>query len=348
MTANRPLSTRLDRVQMDRRSMLRYSLASAGALALAGCGGVQTGSETGGKFPSKSLQLVVPWAPGGSTDSIGRAMAKGMESGLGQSVAVVNKPGAGGSLAAVENKGLKPDGYNLVLLSANLFTVMPLAIKDGNLPAYEDFTVVKNLTYEPIVLHTRADGPFETLDDLLKLKGDSKGVTYSSTGAGTTSQFASKLGLGVAGIKSREVPFDGGAPAVAAVLGGQVDVGSNHPKEVSEQVKAGKIRILGVFSPERSDLIPDVPTIKEQGLDVTVEQLRFIVGPKGMPQDVVAKLSESIEAAAKKPEWAKFLKDNLITDQPMDSPELKTWIDEHKATFEEQIKKHGIDFTKGQ
>ncbi|MFC5830662.1 tripartite tricarboxylate transporter substrate binding protein [Nonomuraea insulae] len=343
-------STRAQTPTLSRRTAL---LSVSGLILLAGCAGVQGGVQDGGQaagkgFPSKAIQFTVPFPPGGSSDAIGRAVAKGMADPIGKPVVVVNKPGAAGALGAQEVRSMTADGYNLVMLASSLFTVTPLAIPDGTAPALEDFTIIKGLTVEPIVLFARADGPYQSIKDVLALKGSGKRVTYSTTGAGTTSQFAQKLLLGSLKVNASEVPFEGGAPAVAAVLGEQVDLGANHPKEVIEQVKAGNLRILGIFSPERSSLLPDVPTLKESGVDIVVEQRRFLGAPKGLADDVLTKLRAAVDDAQRDPAYGTFLTGNYIDRNEIDAATMANDLAAAKRTYAAQIGTFGVDFSKGQ
>jgi tripartite-type tricarboxylate transporter receptor subunit TctC len=332
-----------------RQFFRRAAAAAVGVALVTGCAGVQGGaSGDSGAFPTRAVEFTVPFPAGGSSDAIGRATAEGMGDSLGRPVVVVNKPGAAGALGAQEVKGLAPDGHHLVLLASSLFTVTPLAIDDGQAPRLDEFTVVKGMTVEPIVLISRTDGPYGSLDDIKAAAAAGTRITYSTTGAGTTSQFAQKLLLGSLGAQASEVPFEGGAPAVAAVLGGQVDLGANHPKEVMEQVKAGQLRILGIFSAERSDLLADVPTFRERGIDVVVEQRRFLAGPAGLPEDVAALLRAAVDAAQADPAYGEFLQTNYIDRNEIEPNAMTRDLAAARDSYAAQIARLGIDFTKGQ
>jgi tripartite-type tricarboxylate transporter receptor subunit TctC len=331
----------------------RRGLGVVGAAALllaAACGGVEGGGGGGGggggeeEYPTKAVEMVVPFAAGGSSDLIGRAIAEAMKEPLGQSVVVTNKPGANGALGGKEVAASTPDGYRIVLLPSSLFAITPLAVQDESPLTLDDLSIIRGLTTEEVILFTHADSPFKTLEDVVARKDSGQPVTYGVTGVGTASQLAQVLFYKQAGVPVSEVPFDGGGPLVTAVLGQQVDLGGAQIAEVISQVEAGKLRILAVASEERSEFIPDVPTYKEKGFDVVVQQKRFLAGPKGLPENVLSTLQDAVETAQKDSEYGKFLEENYIARNEVDAEELKTDIETQKQTYSDAIQKYGITF----
>lgn len=330
---------------LTRREALRAGAGAGAGLLLAGCG-VQGGSSGGGgggekesDYPTRAVELVAPFSPGGSTDLISRAIAKAAKEPLGQAMVVVNREGANGAVGGREVVTGNPDGYRVVFLPTSLFTITPQVVKDADTLSLDDMRIITGLTVENIVLLSHRDSPYKTLDDLLKEKDSGKRVSYSHSGTGSGLQFAQNVFYRRAGINAADVPFDGAAPAITALLGKQVDAGASQIAESIKQVQAGELRHLGIFSAERSELLPDVPTMKEQGFDIQIDQVRFIAAPPKVPEDVATKLNEAFLAAAKDPDYDKFLKDNYIEHREISGDEVRKKVEtdfaRYKATIDE-------------
>src|SRR5690242_18253991 len=282
-----------------RRPRLTAALAvtAAAGLVLTGCGGVQTSTGGGGgggaNYPSGTVEMYVGASPGGSSDLISRAVSKGLSDELHASFPVINREGANGALAAAEVAKAKPDGSTIAIQNASLFTITPLAVNPDEVTKIDDFDVVYGVSRDDYVLVTNPASGYKTLKDL----EDSKRVVrYGTTGVGTGAQLAAALLFKTTNVEAQAVPFDGGAPALTALLGNQIDVASLQVGEAIENIKSGKLVPLSVFGPSRIPYLPDVPTAKEQGLNVEVTQYRFMTVPKGTPQEVKDKLTEGLKA----------------------------------------------------
>jgi tripartite-type tricarboxylate transporter receptor subunit TctC len=312
------------------------------ALALAaGCGGVQGGRDAAGSnFPARAVQFTVPFPPGGSTDIVGRAVAKVAEKPLGQSLAVTNKPGANGAVGGKEVLAQPPDGYNIALLVKSLFAITPLAVKDPTAIQLDKLTIVSTLTTEDYVLVSNTKSPYATVQDVLRAPS----IRYATSGVGTGAQLSQALLFKGAGVKATDVPFDGGAPAVTALLGEQVDVLSGSLSETMPHIKAGKLRPLAMFSAQRSKFLPDVPTVKENGIDVVVDQRRFVVAPHGLPEAVATKLANSFAEARKDAAYEKFLTDNYVERWEVSGEEARTHIEQAAGQYAELVRKFGLTF----
>lgn len=288
-------------------------------------------SETN-TFPTKPIELINPWAAGGSTDLIARTLAKEVEKELGQAVVVVNKPGAGGSLAATDVAKSTADGYTLMISSNSPFTSQP-NIKQTQY-SIDDFRVIQATTFENMAILTHADSKWDTLEDLLKEKDSGKAIKYGTSGTGGFSHLASATFFDASGVKGQYVPFKSGAETVTALLGKQVDLITVHPGEAQEHVNSGKLKYLGVFSEERAPEIPDVPTFKESGLDLVWGVYKFIVVPKDVPEDVFESLQKAFAKAYASDSYQEFLKKSNLMG-----------YDETPEQVEEKIQKE-IDLTK--
>ncbi|MEU5882394.1 tripartite tricarboxylate transporter substrate binding protein [Spirillospora sp. NPDC047279] len=329
-------SPRLPRVPR-RRTLL--TLLVLPVLSATACGGVKGGKEAAGDgYPTRPVAFVVPFAAGGSSDLISRAVAKAAEKPLGESVVITNKPGANGAVGNKEVLASPPDGYNISLSVKSLFAITPLAVKDATAIQPDKMEVVATLTEEDYVLVVNSASPHRTLDDLLKAPS----IKYGTAGVGTGGQLSQALLFKAANANARDVPFDGGAPAVTALLGKQVDAVSGSLAETMEQIKAGKLRALAIFSAQRSPFLPDVPTAKEKGHDVVVDQRRFVIAPAGLPAAVSTKLDESFTAARKDPAYGRFLQDNYMERWEVSDDAARQHIKESAAQYAALAQRYGL------
>lgn len=323
------------------RRVLAGVLGTAAAIALTACGGVKTTSTggDGGEYPSGNIEFSVGASPGGSTDLITRALAQGMAKELGVSTPVLNKPGANGALNAKELQSAAPDGYKIAVQNASLFTITPLTVSPAEATKIESFDVITGVSRDDYVMATNPKSGYTSIKDMKKA---GKTIRYGTTGVGTGAQLASALTFKSAGIEATAVPFDGGAPALTALLGNQVDVSTMQIGEAIENVKAGKLVPLAVFSKERIPYMPDVPTATEQGFDVQVTQYRFLTAPKGTPQDVKAKLLDAAKKTFATPEYKKFNEQNSLTPMEVTPEEVLSSLQSDTATYKKQLDEFGI------
>lgn len=322
--------------QLTRRAMLSVAAAAA-ALSLAACGGnVGSGAAEGETFPSGPVTLTVGQAPGGSTDLIARAVAEGMAEKLGVSMPVVNKPGANGALATQEVAAMEPDGHNLILLNASLITITPLAVSESEAVTLDGLDVIAGLSQDDYVMVASTKSGIKSVDDL---KSNGSKLSFGTTGVGTGSQLAQELLLAQAKIEGTTVPFDSGSPALTAVMGDQVQVSTIQLGEAKPQIDAGTVTPLVVFSSERNEFLPDVPTAVESGYDVPVSQYRAIAAPKGLSAETKTALVESVKAAVAKDSYKSFNESTLLTPKEITGEEVVTeWTalaEKYKALTEQ-------------
>ncbi|KSU65294.1 tripartite tricarboxylate transporter substrate binding protein [Arthrobacter sp. NIO-1057] len=328
--------------RMTRRTMLGLTAAGA-ALALTACGGnVGGGSNESSSFPSGPVTMTVGQAPGGSTDLIARAAAEGMADSLGTSMPVVNKPGANGALATKEVAAMEPDGQNLVLLNASLITITPLAVSEDEAVSLDDLDVLMGLSQDDYVMVASTASGVKNLDDI---KNSKKKLSFGTTGVGTGSQLAQELLLAQADIEGTTVPFDSGSPALTAVMGDQVQVSTVQLGEAKPQIDAGAVTPIVVFSKERNEFLPDVPTAIESGYEVPVSQYRAIAAPKGLSDDVKEKLVASIKDATATDTYKSFNEKNLLSAHEISGEEVVSEWTELAATYKKLTEEHGISLT---
>lgn len=323
-----------------RRGLLAGIAAVPSLAALAACE-VQGGSDAAdAEFPTRAVDFMVPFDAGGSGDLVSRAVAKAAEEPLGESLAVTNKPGANGAVGLKELLAGKADGYTISLAVKSLFAITPLVVDDPEAVVITDLRIVTTLTNEGYVLVVHADSPYNTLADLLAAPH----VNYATTGVGTGSQLSAGLLFGVAGVDATDVPYDGGAPAVTALLGKEVDAVSASLAETMPQIEAGELRPLTWFSEERSIFLNEVPTAIESGFpDVVVDQRRFIVVPADTPDDVVGVLTLAFEEARDSGEYGQFLQDNFMERWEVDGMEAEAHLAEATEQYSALLESSNVE-----
>jgi tripartite-type tricarboxylate transporter receptor subunit TctC len=284
--------------------------------------------------------MYVGASPGGSSDLISRAMSKGLSDKLGASFPVINREGANGALAAAEVGKAKPDGSVIAIQNASLFTITPLAVSPAEVTKIDDFDVVYGVSRDDYVLVTSPASGYKTLADIEK---SPRVVRYGTTGVGTGAQLAAALLFKSTDVASQPVPFDGGAPALAAVLGNQIDVASLQVGEAIENIQSGKLTPLTVFGPERIEYLPKTPTAKEQGLDVEVTQYRFMTVPKGTPQDVKDKITEGMKATFDTESYKAFNKQNSLTPMEQPGDQVLAQLQADQKRYAALVKQYGIN-----
>ena len=324
----------------------RWATAGTGlalALSLAACGGNVGGGGGGGDsadYPGGPVRILVGADPGGSTDLIARAAAEGMSEDLGVAVTVENRPGANGALSLKELAGQAPDGLTLAIFNGSLAYITPFAVGEDEAVSIEDYTAVRGLSLDDYVLATAPDSGFATVEDLA---GAGRPITFGTTGMGTGSQLAQELLFAQADIDATSVPFDGGAPTLTAVLGGQVDVGAIQLGEAIEQIEAGTLTPIVTFAEERPSYLPDTPTAVEAGYDAPVQQSRALVAPAGTDAAVVDRLNKALDATFATDAYQQFNEDNQLTPWEVDGAEVTETYSSSLENYRSVIDEYGID-----
>lgn len=268
------------------------------ALGLFAVGAVQAQA-----WPSKPVTLVVPFPPGGSSDTIARAIGAKMQDKLGQPVVVENKGGATGTIGAAQVKRAAPDGYTLLVSSLGPFVIAPHLIKNVPYDAGKDFDLLTVLVQAPNVLVVPAASPLKSVADVIaQMKKTPDKMSFASSGNGSSDHLTAELFWLQTGTTGVHVPYKGGGPAMSDLLGAQVDASFQNINAVVPHVASGKLRALAVTSTQRSPLLPNVPTLAEAGVkDVDVYSWQAAAAPKGLPADVKAKLHATMIEALNDP-----------------------------------------------
>jgi tripartite-type tricarboxylate transporter receptor subunit TctC len=288
---------------MPTKSMLRFSCAVA-ALALAAGGAVAQQP-----FPSKPVHLIVGFPPGGGVDIIARTISQPLSERLGQPVIVENRPGAGGNIAAEQVAHAPADGYTLLIGAVSSLAISASVYRHQNYNVLKDFAPVAVVASVPNVLVVNPSVPAKNVRELIALaKAEPGKLNFGSAGNGTTVHFAGELFKSMAHLDMVHVPYKGAAPAMADLLGGQVQMMFDFLSAAAPQIKSGKLRALGVTSVTRSPVIPDVPTIAEAGLPGYQVLGDFgIVAPAGTPPEIVERLNKEIGEIVEQPDVKKHL-----------------------------------------
>lgn len=296
---------------MNRR---QFSLALAGiSLALA-MGGVSAQEQ----YPSRTVTLVNPFPAGSPVDIVARELASLLSNHWKQSVIVDNRPGAGGTIGAASVARAKPDGYTLLLTSASTHAIGPAVRKQLPYDPIKDFTPIAFLANGPAIVVVHPSLPVNTLDELIQLaKEKPNSITFASSGIGTILHLTGEVFMQRTGAELLHVPYQGAVPAATDLLGGHVDMMFDSIANATPQIKAGKLRALAVLMPERTPLLPDVPTAAELGYpDMAVPAWFGLLGPAGMPADVVKNVEEAIQKVlGDSPETQqRFMEHGIYTD----------------------------------
>ena len=256
-------------------------------------------------YPSRPIRLIVPFAPGGTTDAVARAVATKLGQALNQSIVVENRAGAGGSIGTDFVAKARPDGYTLLLGSAGPLSVNPTLYPNLPYDPTRDFTPVGMICTSALVLVTSsASGIASTADLIRQAKANPGSLTFSTAGVGGASHIAAELFASMAGIKATHVPYRGSGPATVAAVAGETSFTFTGQTAAWPMVQAGKLRALGVGSRERSAEHPEVPTVAESGPVPGYEALDWnvIMAPPGTPESVVRALSDGLDRILDDPE----------------------------------------------
>src|SRR5512134_358795 len=295
-------------------------------------------------YPSKPVTMIVPFPPGGVADIVGRPLAAVMEKSLKQPVVVVNRTGAGGAVGMAAVAKSVPDGYT-ILMGLSSISIFPVSDRImGRTPAYEmkDFAPIALITADPTVLVVGADSPWKTLPEFVaSAKAYPGKINYSSSGVYGTLHVAMEIFAHAAGIKLFHVPYQGGGPAVTALLGGQVHALASGPAAAIGQIKAGKMRALASWSTERLPLLPEIPTFKELGYDAEFYIWSGVFAPAATPAPVIDRLRIAVREAATSAEFKSTMEKVSTPVSYLDAPAFRSYWERDAARLKAALEKIG-------
>jgi tripartite-type tricarboxylate transporter receptor subunit TctC len=254
-------------------------------------------------YPEKAIRLVIPFAPGGPSDILGRVIAQKLTGPLGQPVIADNKPGAGTNLAAEFVARAAPDGYTVLLMMVGTQAINEAMYPKLAYNTVRDFAPITLTAASSLILAANPSVPAKTLKDLVTLaKANPTKFNYGTAGAGTPLHLGGLLFNKLAGTNFQHIPYKGAAPAMNDVLGGQIELILAGTPSVLPHIKSGKLNAIGVTSAKRSTNAPDVPTIAESYPGFEVELVYALVAPAGTPKDVIARLNTEVVKLLQDPE----------------------------------------------
>lgn len=255
------------------------------------------GAAAQSPFPSKPVHIFVPYAAGGGVDILARTLGDVVSRQWGQTVVVENRPGAGGVVASQALVAAPPDGYTLIVVASGHAT-NPFLYPKIPYDTFKDFTPISLLASSPNILLVRTDSPFKTLGDMIAQARSKPGsLSFGHAGTGTSTHLAGELLKNLAKIDLNAIPYKGGAPSINDLLGGQIPMSFNNGPESVGQLEAGTVRALAVTTASRASFLPNVPSMAEAVPGYDTEVWWGLLGPAGMPADLIAKLSHDFVAA---------------------------------------------------
>jgi tripartite-type tricarboxylate transporter receptor subunit TctC len=295
-------------------------------------------------YPTRPVQVVVPFPPGGLADVVARALAPSLERSLKQPVAIVNKSGAAGAVGMHFAATSKPDGYTLLVALVSISTIPGVDKLFGREPKYtrEQFVGIARITADPLILVVHADTPWKSVKDLVEDARKRPGeIIFSSSGPYGASHVPMELLVQEAGIKMRHLPTTGGGPAMTAVLGGHAQMWASPPALAFPHIKAGKLRVLANFGGQRLPALPDIPTLRELGYNIEYYAWAGLFAPRGVPAPVLKIIQEATRRAAQEPEFRTAMEKVQTPVAYLEGDEFKKWWDRDATMLAEAVRRIG-------
>ncbi|MCW5322656.1 tripartite tricarboxylate transporter substrate binding protein [Verminephrobacter aporrectodeae subsp. tuberculatae] len=288
-------------------------------------------------FPTKPIELVVPFQPGGGTDALARAFADATRKHMPQSMIIVNKPGATGVIGWQDVINARPDGYRLAVITVEMTTLSHMGLAKFT---YEDMTPIARLNADPAAITVRADAPWNTAEEFLAAakKGNGK-ISVGNAGNGSIWHLAASALEDRTGVQFNHTPFQGAGPAVLALLGGHIDAVTVSPAEVTTCVQAGKLKTLAVMADQRIKGFEQVPTLKERNIDLSIGTWRGLAAPKNTPPEIVTYLKNLSQQASAEPAFRELLDKQNLGFAYADDVTFKAYMAKDSAYFKTLIAK---------
>jgi len=294
-----------------------------------------------GAWPEKPIKVMIGYAPGGSTDVVARLLAPKLGERLGQPIVIENKPGGAGDLAAELMLQAPADGYTLMMSTVALHAINPGLLKQRFHPL-NDFTPIALVCSYPMIMIGSPQTAFKTLPELKEHAAKSP-TFYSSSGVGSPGHLSGELLRRALDANLTHVPYKGGSPSVMAIMSGEAQVNFATLPAVVPQIRGGKVRAIGLASKERNPAVPDVPTLTELGLqDFDVGTWSGLIGPRGIPADVVRKINAAVADVVNDPAIRKRLVDEGAEIRLMSSAEFGHFMRQENARWVKVVKDAGI------
>lgn len=315
-------------------------LGAAGLVGLASPVAAQTKvpAKPGG-YPDKPVQVIVAFGAGGGTDVAARTVFRAAERLAGAAFPVVNKPGASGELGWTAIATAQPDGYTIGMINPPAFVILPITRPTARY-TIDSFDYIANIVRDPGTILVKADSPVKNMKDLVAAaKKADGGFSIAYSGPGTAEAVALDQLERSEGITLNKIPFDGTGPSLTALVGGNVDAMSANMSELIGQIRQGQLRSLGVAATDRVAMAPDVPTWREQGVDILQVAYRGIAAPKGLPPERLEYLSRLIRAVMDDPEFKRQAEELKLPLYYLGPKAYREAVVQMRATLEPALKK---------
>jgi tripartite-type tricarboxylate transporter receptor subunit TctC len=292
-------------------------------------------------WPEKPIKVLIGYAPGGSTDVVARLLAPKLTEKLGQPVIIENKPGGAGDLAAEVMLQSPPDGYTLMMSTVALHAINPGMLKQRFHPL-DDFTPIALVSSYPMIMIGSPQTSFKTIAELKDFAAQQPAF-YSSSGVGSPGHLSAELLRKATGANITHVPYKGGSPSVTAIMSGEAQVNFATLPAVVPQIRAGRVRAIGLAAKERNPAVPDVPTMAELGLaEFEVGTWSGLIGPKGMPADIVQKINKAVAEVVAEEGVRKRLIDEGSEIMTMSPADFGAFMRKENARWVKVVKDAGI------
>jgi tripartite-type tricarboxylate transporter receptor subunit TctC len=298
-----------------------------------------------GAYPSRNIKMIVPYPPGGTTDLLGRLIAEQIKTGLNAIVVVENKPGAGTTLGAEQVAHSEPDGYTLLMATSTTLAINKWLYKKLPYDPVKDFAPVALVAGVPFALIINPAIPAKTLAEFITYARSNPGLAYGSAGNGSPQHLAAEMLRSASGIDIRHVPYRGSVPAMLDVIAGHIPFMIVDLQPALQQIKEGKVRVLGVTTPKRVAAAPDIPTIAEGGLaGYELVAWQGVVAPAGTPRQVVDALAAQIKKLLDDPSTRERFTSIAIEPLPGSTPDsFGDYIKSEVDRWADIVKKSGAE-----
>jgi tripartite-type tricarboxylate transporter receptor subunit TctC len=322
---------------MPRRSWVAVAAAAVGALTF-----TLAGPAAAQNYPTKPIELQVPFAPGGTTDIVARVISEPLGRALGETVIVVNRPGGGGIVGAAETARAAPDGYKLGLATVSSTAANPAINPKTPYDPINDFTPIINIAATPNIIAVNPKFPARNYAEFIaELKKNPGKYSFASSGTGGIGHLLMELYKSLTGTYVTHIPYRGAGPALNDVVGGQVAIMFDNLPSALPFIKSGQLIPIVVAAPERLAVLPDVPTFKEVGLEPVNRMAYYgIIGPKGLPKEVVDKVSNAVIQSVKDPVVRKRIEDTgslVVANTPEQfAAQIKAELEVYKQVVKKQ------------
>ncbi|WP_185907967.1 tripartite tricarboxylate transporter substrate binding protein [Psychrobacillus soli] len=312
------------------------------SIVIAGCSEEAEGQdkpEGKGKYPDKPIEVIVAFNAGGGTDVAARTILNYAEKYVGSSFAVINKPGAAGEIGFTSLAGAPDNGYTIGMINPPTTLLHPIQRPNEVKYNLDDFSLIANIVSDPGAFVVNADSQINSLEDLFE-EAKKRKLNMAYGGPGTSEALTLRRAEEMKDVEFNKIPFEGTSPAVAALMGGHVDVLITNASEVISQYEDKKIKVLAVGSEEKMDLMPDVPTYKEEGLDLTQISMRGIAAPKGVSKEQVEFLADALKKTMEDEEFIKKATEMALPLDYMGPEEYKEFLENYNDELVEEFERN--------